>query len=129
MPIIEVREKGDFHKTESFLSKLKKQQFLKHLDRYGQLGVQALKEATPIDTGETANSWGYEIEVTNDSATITWTNSNIQDGWFNVAIALQYGHGTRNGGYVHGIDYINPAMRSVFEKIVMDMWMEVIRLE
>jgi len=129
MPAIEVRQKGDWHKTENFLSKLSKQVFFKHLDQYAKLGVQALSEATPIDTGLTANSWDYEIEVTGDSATITWTNSNIKEGWFNVAVALQYGHGTGSGGYVHGIDYINPAMRPVFEQIVKDIWMEVIRLE
>ena len=91
--------------------------------------MEALRESTPIDSGETANSWDYEIEMNGDSATITWTNSNIKEGWFNVAIMLQYGHGTGNGGYVHGIDYINPAMRPVFEKIAKDIWMEVIRLE
>ena len=129
MPIIEVRQRGNFNKTENWLSKLSKAQFLKHLDNYGQIGVQALRESTPIDTGETANSWGYEIEMNGDSATIIWTNSNIEDGWFNVAVMLQYGHGTRTGGYVHGIDYINPAMRPVFEQIVRDMWMEVLRIQ
>lgn len=129
MPIIEVKEKGNFNKTENWLKKLHKAQFLKHLDNYGEIGVRALSESTPIDTGETANSWGYEIEVDGDSATITWTNSNVEDGWFNVAVMLQYGHGTRNGGYVHGIDYINPAMRPVFEQIVKDIWMEVTSIQ
>ena len=129
MPIIEVKERGNWNKTENFLSRLHKAQFFKHLDLYGKLGVEALRESTPIDSGTTANSWDYEIEVGSDSATITWTNSNVENGWFNVAVALQYGHGTGTGGYVHGIDYINPAMRPVFEQIVKDIWMEVIRLE
>lgn len=125
---IEVKQKGNYNKTENWLNKLSKAQFLKHLDNYGQIGVQALRESTPIDTGETANSWGYEIEMNGDSATIIWTNSNVEKGWFNVAVMIQYGHGTRNGGYVHGIDYINPAMRPVFEQIVKDMWMEVVSI-
>ncbi len=129
MPIITIKQRGNWNKTEGFLSRLSKAQFLRHLDMYGELGVRALRESTPIDSGETANSWDYEIETNGDSATITWTNSNIKDGLFNVAILLQYGHSNRNGGYVHGIDYINPAMQPVFEQIAKDIWMEVIRLE
>ena len=129
MPIITVAQKGDFKKTNKYLKKLADAEFFKHLDRYGQLGVEALSEATPRDTGLTAESWGYTIEADNKHATITWTNSNDANGWFNVALGLQYGHGTGTGGWVSGIDYINPAMQSVFQKMVLDIWMEVISLE
>ena len=129
MPIIEVKQKKDSKITEKYLKKLKDARFYDHLAKYGELGVQALSEATPRDSGLTAGSWGYEIEIGKNSATITWTNSNVQDGWFNVALGIQYGHGTGSGGYVQGIDYINPAMRSVFEKMVLDIWLEVISIE
>lgn len=129
MPQIIVTQKGDFKRTNKYLDKLKKARFFTSLEKYAQLGVEALSNATPVDSGLTADSWGYEIEVDNRHATITWTNNNVQDGWFNVAIGLQYGHGTATGGYVQGIDYINPAMRDVFTKMVEDIWMEVIAVE
>ena len=129
MPMITVTQKGDFKILNKYLKKLKDANFYKHLERYAQLGVEALREATPIDSGLTSESWGYEIEIGDDRTTISWTNSNDADGWFNVALSLQYGHGTGTGGYVHGIDYINPAMKSVFEKIANDLWMEVTAVE
>ena len=97
------------------------------MEQYAQLGVEALREATPIDTGETANSWDYDLKVTKNEAQITWTNSNTNKGE-NIAILIQYGHGTGTGGYVMGQDYINPAMRSVFEKIIEEIWKEVTEL-
>ena len=129
MPKITVTQKGDFKILDKYLKKLKDARFYEHIERYAQLGVEALREATPIDSGLTSESWGYEIETTDNKTTISWTNSNDSDGWFNVALYLQYGHGTGTGGYVYGIDYINPAMKSVFEKIANDLWMEVTALE
>ena len=107
--MIVVKHKGDFAKTERFLQRAKKTHILSILDAYGQKGVDALRNATPIDTGMTAASWGYEINYTRYGYSISWTNSNVQDG-VPIAIILQYGHGTRTGGYVQGRDYINPAL-------------------
>lgn len=129
MPQITVTQKGDFKRTTKYLDKLKSKRFYKSLEKYAQLGVESLRDATPVNSGLTAASWGYEIEIDDRQAVITWTNSNVQDGWFNVAVGLQYGHGTATGGYVQGIDYINPAMRDVFTKMVEDIWMEVIAVE
>lgn len=122
--MITFKHSGDFSKTISFLNKTKEKDFRKILDRYGKLGVSALVSATPNDTGLTAASWDYEIEGTNGSSTITFYNSNIQNG-VPIAIILQYGHGTRNGGWVNGRDYINPAIQPVFDKIAADAWKEV----
>lgn len=126
--MIAIRVKGDYKKTRSFLDKMRRNKFLKNLDKYGQMGVEALSAATPVDTGKTASSWSYYIKEYDDSGSIiiNWTNSNVVNGWANIAVLLQYGHGTRNGGYVKGRDYINPAMRPVFDKIAQDAWMEVI---
>ena len=94
------------------------------LEQYGQAGAEALASATPVDSGKTAASWGYEIEETPGGVSIYWTNSNIQDG-VNIAVILQFGHGTGTGGYVRGIDYINPALRPIFEQIADKAWKEV----
>lgn len=127
MSSIKFENKGDFSKTEHFLEKLKKGDIYKHLDQLAQLGVTALKENTPIDTGKTSISWDYEVKITGKEATISWINTNVNDGE-NVAILLQYGHGTGTGGYVHGRDYINPAMKTVFDKIAEEVWKEVMDL-
>ena len=126
--MIAIRVKGDYKKTRSFLDKMRRKDFLRNLDKYGQMGVEALAAATPVDTGKTASSWSYYIKEYDDSGSIiiNWTNSNVVNGWANIAILLQLGHGTRNGGYVKGRDYINPAMRPVFDKIAREAWMEVI---
>lgn len=116
--------KGDFSKTEAFLKKARKADFYKNLQKYAQIGVEALRSSTPIDSGITANSWGYEIINNGSSAGIVWTNTNTNKGE-NIAILLQYGHGTGTGGYVHGRDYINPAMQPVFDQIAEDVWKEV----
>lgn len=125
--MIEFRQQGDFSKLTRFLEKAKQAVRLGDLDRYGREGVAALASATPVDTGLTANSWYYEITNGNGYASITFNNSNIQNG-VPIAIILQYGHGTRNGGYVQGRDYINPAIRPVFEKIAKEAWEEVTKL-
>lgn len=124
MSFFTFNQKGDFSKTERFLKKAKEADFYKHMERYAQLGVEALKEATPIDSGATADSWSYELKTSKNGAEITWINSNTNKGE-NIAILIQYGHGTGTGGYVHGLDYINPAMRSVFDKIIDEIWKEV----
>lgn len=125
--MIRVSVKGDWKKTMSFLQSAKKLSFDDILNKYGNEGVRALSEATPVDTGKTASSWSYEIEKTRGGATITWTNSNVVNH-VNIALILQYGHGTRNGGYVVGRDYINPAIQPMFDKMVEDAWREVTTL-
>ena len=125
--MITFRQKGDFKKLTRYLERAKEVVKLGDLDKYGREGVAALSSATPKDTGLTASSWYYKIENKNGSAKITFNNSNIQNG-VPIAIILQYGHGTRNGGFVEGIDYINPAIRPIFEKIANDAWREVTRL-
>lgn len=123
--LIRITSKGDFNNTFRFLNKMSKFQINKILEKYGQMGVKALRSATPIDSGRTAESWGYEISVGKEGATIHWTNSNQNNGVY-IAVILQYGHGTGTGGYVQGVDYINPAIRPVFDKIAEEAWMEVV---
>lgn len=124
--MISFRHKGSFRGTEEFFERTKDGKYLSGLDRCGIEGVKALALATPVDTGLTASSWDYEIHKEKGKTSIIWTNSNVNDG-VNVAIILQYGHATKNGGYVVGIDYINPAMKPVFDKIAKDAWEEVKR--
>ena len=123
--MFKITQKGDFSKTEAFLKKAKREDFYKNLEKYAQIGVEALREATPVDSGITADSWSYEVFNNGSSAGITWINNNTNEGE-NIAILLQYGHGTGTGGYVHGRDYINPAMQPVFDQIAEDVWKEVI---
>ena len=125
--MISFRQKGDFSKLTSFLERAKETVYLGDLNKYGRQGVAALASATPIDSGETAESWYYEIENNKESATITFYNSNVQNG-VPIAIILQYGHGTRNGAWVEGRDYINPAIQPIFDQIVDDAWREVNKL-
>ena len=122
--MISFRQKGDFSKLTRFLERAKESVKIGDLDKYGREGVAALSSATPIDSGKTANSWSYEIANKDGSVTITFNNSNIQNG-VPIAIILQYGHGTRNGGWVQGRDYINPAIQPVFDEIVDKAWREV----
>lgn len=122
--MIGVTSSGGFSNTEKFLLKLKRGDMYKRLDACCREGVIALERATPSDTGKTASMWSYEIHIGGGEVVIYWTNENVIDG-FNVAIGLQYGHGTGTGGYVQGTDYINPAMKSVFDKIAEDVWREV----
>lgn len=125
--MISFRHKGNFEKLTSYLIKAQKAASLGDLDKYGKEGVAALASATPVDSGLTANSWYYEIERKNGSATITFYNSNIQNG-IPIAIILQYGHGTGTGGWVQGRDYINPAIQPIFDKIADEAWREVTKL-
>lgn len=125
MPAIQFTHKGDFHKTENFLKQLKFNKIYRQLNKYAQAGVNALASATPKDTGETANSWGYEIDFRYDRVVISWTNSNV-NGYAVIALLIQYGHGTGTGGYVEGRDYINPAIKPIFDQILKNVWGEVI---
>ena len=122
--MISFRQKGDFSKLTRFLERAKNLVHLSDLDRYGREGVAALASATPVDTGKTAASWYYDIKINKESASITFNNSNIQNG-VPIAIILQYGHGTRNGGWVEGRDYINPVIQPIFDKIAKEAWKEV----
>ena len=117
-------QKGDFKKTEKFLNKASKAEYFRKLEKYAREGVKALSAVTPVDTGKTAASWSYEIRQAKGTVSIYWTNSNVNKG-VPIAIILQYGHGTNNGGYVQGIDYINPALRPVFERLAEETWKEV----
>ena len=121
---ISFSSKGDFSKTIKFLNKVKNVKINNILSKYGEIGVNALSQATPKDSGVTSRSWNYKIEVNNDNASIVWYNTNVVKG-VNIAVILQYGHGTRNGGWVEGIDYINPAMKPIFDKIADQVWKEV----
>ena len=122
--MINIRQKGDFKNLSSFLEKTKEKLNLGLLDKYGREGVDALQAATPKDTGKTSESWYYKIERKNGSVSLTFHNSNQNKG-VPIAIILQYGHATRNGGYVEGVDYINPALRPIFDKIAEEAWKEV----
>ena len=125
--MISFRHKGDFHKLTNYLEKAKESIKLGNLDKYGREGVMALSANTPVDSGLTANSWYYIIENKKGSASITFCNSNINDG-VPIAIVLQYGHGTGTGGWVQGRDYINPAIRPIFDRIADEAWKEVTKL-
>lgn len=122
--MISINHNGSFSKTDKFLKGVVTSDYVRILEKYAREGVTALASATPIDSGETANSWDFEIRSYAGGASITWTNSHIVEG-VPIAIILQYGHATRNGGYVLGRDYINPALRPIFDKIAKDVWGEV----
>lgn len=115
---------GSLKNTQDLLARLKRGEFFKSLDRYGKEGVAALKAATPIDEGLTAESWRYDIIKRRGGYTLVWSNTNSNDG-VNVAVLIQYGHGTGSGGYVQGIDYINPVIQPLFKKIANEVWKEV----
>lgn len=125
--MIKFKHKGNFSKTYEFLGRARKAVRIKDLERYGQEGVTALASATPVETGLTANSWHYQIDRTKETITISFHNTNIQNG-IPIAIILQYGHGTRNGGWVEGRDYINPAIQPIFDKLANEAWKEVTKL-
>ena len=114
--MITVRSKGNFNNTERLLEKSLGSNWLSILEDYGRQGVQELAAATPIDSGETASSWDYEVVKEDDRVAVVWNNNNIHNG-VNIAIILQYGHGTGWGGYVQGRDYINPALRPIFDSM------------
>lgn len=122
--MIVLTQSGNFNNTERFLEGAKKLNIKRILESYGREGVRALASATPVDSGLTADSWGFNVVVSKGSFSITWTNSNVVKG-VPIAIILQYGHGTGTGGYVQGRDYINPAIQPIFQKIADSVWLEV----
>lgn len=122
--MISIKQKGDFKNLSSFLERTKETFNLGILDKYGRQGVAALKAATPKDSGLTSESWFYSIDRKNNGVALTFHNSNRNKG-VPIAIILQYGHATGNGGYVKGIDYINPALKPVFDKLAEEAWKEV----
>lgn len=122
--MIKIHHKGDFKRTTKFLNKVKDLEISDILHKYGQIGVEALSEATPIRTGETSNAWKYDIGRVRGGYSVTWSNTHLNDG-VNIALILQLGHGTGTGGYVQGIDYINPALTDIFDEIAESAWREV----
>lgn len=125
--IITFTKKGDFSKTFRFFNKLLKRDYLNILEKYGKIGVERLREYTPKDTGLTSESWDFVIEHNKDTTRISWVNSNVNN-YVNIAIILQYGHATRHGGWVEGVDYINPALKPVFDAMAKEAWEEVTKL-
>lgn len=113
--------KGNFRNIDRFLRKMANGDMYQSLGQLAQKGVQALSQATPKDSGVTADSWGFVVEYSRSGVEIQWTNSNVNNG-FNIAVGLQYGHGTGTGGYVSGFDYINPAIRPIFDDIANQVW-------
>ena len=122
--MIAITQSGNFNNTERFLKGAKKLDIKRILESYGREGVRALASATPVDSGLTADSWGFRVTISKGSFSIVWTNSNVVKG-VPIAIILQYGHGTGTGGYVQGRDYINPAIQPIFQKIADSVWLEV----
>ena len=124
---ITITEKGSFKNTEKYLSHLSKLELTAVLNKYGEMGVNALSNATPAESGRAASSWYYTTESRKGYYSIRWHNSDVEDG-FHVAVMLQYGHGTGTGGYVQGRDYIMPAMRPIFDQIAEEAWREVTKV-
>lgn len=124
--MITFTNKGSFSKTNKFLKETSFSSQTDILNRYGKEGVNALRAATPTDSGETANAWSYEVIKTKRGMKLVWSNSHVING-VNIAVILQYGHGTNNGGWVEGRDYINPALQSIFDNIADSAWKEVTR--
>lgn len=125
--MIKITSKGSFDKTRAFFEKLLEFVGSGTLNRYGAMGVEALKKATPVDTGETSQSWKYKITWHGKNrVSLDWYNTNVNDG-VSIALILQYGHATRNGAFIQGTDYINPTMKPIFDKMADDVWKEVIK--
>lgn len=122
---IRITHRGSFKRTDKFLKKMSTGEIFEALSFWGSVGVNALAEYTPVDTGYTASAWGYEIVKNKKVYGITWTNTNIIPGYAPLVIMLQYGHGTGTGGYVQGRDFINPAIRPIFDTIADVVWKEV----
>lgn len=122
--MIKISHKGNFNNIERFFNRVLKRDYLNILSDYAERGLTALKEATPVESGNTAEAWGYEITSENGITTLTYTNDNFNDG-VNVVILLVYGHGTRNGGYVEGVDFVSPALAPIFYELADSMWREV----
>lgn len=126
--MIGISQKGDFTHTENFFKRVKRNRIRIQLEKYGKIGAAMLALNTPIDTGKTASSWGYRIDEKPDGIRICWTNDNRTETGIPIAVLIQYGHATGNGGYVQGRDYINPAIQPVFDDIAKNIWEEVSKL-
>lgn len=124
--VIKLRQTGDFKRTEHFLSGLVGAHYMRKLKKYGEMGVEALRAATPVDSGKTAEAWSYEIVQEAGRTSIFWKNSNINDGVC-IAVILHYGHGTRNGGFVEGKNYITPAIQPILDMMADAVWKEVVQ--
>ena len=124
MALVVMKQSGSLKNFEGFLYKNRKRRLYQLLNEYGKQGVELLRDATPVDTGKTATGWGYEIEVSSQGVSLYWVNNNVNEG-VPIAILIQYGHATRSGSYVQGIDYINPALRPLFESMATKLWKEV----
>ena len=125
--MIKIKCTGDFKNTTKFLERARKLSIQQIMDRYGKEGVKALTAATPVNTGETASKWGYKVSTGKGSSSVTWTNDAINDG-IPIVILIQYGHGTKNGGYVSGVDFINPAIKGVMTNLADSIWEEVTKI-
>ena len=125
--MITISQKGSFNNTERYLARMKDAQRFAVLSKYGSLGVNALSNATPVESGLTAASWSFTIIQRSGYYSIRWSNSHVEDG-VPIAVILQYGHGTGTGGYVQGRDYIMPAIRPIFDQIVAEAMREVNRV-
>lgn len=123
---VSVKSKGHFENILNYLDTFEKNPYRKIFEKYGELGVRALTAATPIDSGKTAGSWEYQIKETRTGTTLQWHNTNVNDGAV-VAVMIQYGHATQNGGFVPGRDFINPAMRPILDSLADQLWKEVSR--
>lgn len=123
--VITFKQKGNLKKTWKFLRFLSSRLYLKKVEYYAKKGIVALVEATPKDSGETADSWDYEILIDDEKTRITFTNSNIASNGTPVVVLIQYGHGTRNGGWVEGFDFVNPAIKPIFDEMADSIWKEV----
>ena len=124
MALVVMKQSGSLKNFEGFLYKNRKRRLYQLLNEYGKQGVELLRDATPVDTGKTATGWDYEIEVSFQGVSLYWVNNNVNEG-VPIAILIQYGHATRSGSYVQGIDYINPALRPLFESMATKLWKEV----
>lgn len=122
--MIRLESQGSFRRTDAFLAKMRKRSILSVLNRYGKVGCDALANATPVDTGLTAGSWTYDVEQKRKTYSIVWRNTHTENGMV-IALLIQYGHGTGTGGFVRGYDYINPAIKPIFDRIAADVWKEV----
>ncbi len=124
--MIKIKQRGNFNNFEKFRNKALNRDYLNVLDEYCKKGIEALKNATPSDSGKTSNAWNYEIENTSKQTKVWFTNDHEENG-VNVAILLIYGHGTRNGGYVQGIDFVTPALKPIFQDLADSMWMALVK--
>lgn len=124
MALVVMKQSGSLKNFEGFLYKNRKRRLYQLLNEYGKQGVELLRDATPVDTGKTATGWDYEIEVSSQGVSLYWVNNNVNEG-VPIAILIQYGHATRSGSYVQGVDYINPALRPLFESMAAKLWKEV----